>query len=505
MHIARHVVVAAVATLVLSCAEGSLDGSNNQQLGPDTEATDVLASDTGSDTGSYLDGGHSGDIWDARPDDGGLDATADGQGFDVGGDTGGGFDVGDVSTSDGSNDSGGWDTGGADTGSDSGGDTGNGGPCGQTCVDGVCDPNTGSCVECLVDGDCMGAGLCDDQAKVCVPDCCTPLVEDAFTNITDSSPEFDIAVTDGGSPMIVFADEYDDKIELAERFNGQWYTQTVDTNVPGSFPYIALAIDSTGVPHIIMSDYEVVRHYWRPQSTWMSHDLLFEPVLTDYVDIVVDAKDTVHMIAIFDYSPERVHYASFDAQGQRNAETWDSPVSDPLTWANLGATSDGRPIASFDVGLADQVLIAEMNTGGNWVYETVGTDISQVHGMDVGPNDQPVVAFRYNSNDGPRLLSRSGTTWHNELIVNNSDHGYYPHIAVDDVDNPHIIYRASLGVGNYPPYYGYWDGNGWASHEVSTMPDVGDLKIAVDGNRTGHAAIEDEDRDTISYVRFDPQ
>jgi hypothetical protein len=496
--------------LLTACAQG--------EIGPNNEAEN----DTGSEQTDTIGGGGDAGV-DSDDDTGTTDSSDDTSVADTS-DTSDAPDTDPGDTTD--------DTGAADTGNDTGADTvdpDTGGPCAQvTCSSGVCDPNTGACVDCLGDSDC-GAGVCDTStntcigcasdsdcgtdavchatAAVCIEPCCEETVQDSFTAVGYSHNYFDIAVTPGGDPAIIFGDRDNDVLKYAQPVNGQWLSQTIPNTQTGNTGVdVRLALDSSGNPHVIASRYGSLKHLWRDSTGWNSHDLLTLSADSGYVDIAIDSNDTVHMVALVDYG-DQIRYATYDAQGGRAGEDITLPGTDPNppVWTNIGVTSSGTPVVSFQIGLDKELIIAE-KPGSTWQFDTAAQDVAQVHGLAVDHGDEPVVSYRKNStNDGLRLLRRSGGTWSDTLVVADPDHGYSSDVAVGPLGDPHVIYMANGSGGQYdnPMYYARWNGSAWESIQVAGVDRAFYPRIAMDDTRTPHVVVYDPPRDSIEYVRLD--
>jgi hypothetical protein len=467
------------AALSSACASSEIDPRDGKQTEADAQGHDT----------------YQGDIWTGPSDVGSVDAVSDAGPGDAGGD-GGSDDGGGGRDADGSNDSGTNDSGTSDTGQDTG--TSDSGQDTST-------SDTGPGVGCTSDNDCAVGARCHDRESVCVPSCCNNVThQDSFTAVSYSHNRFDIDVTDVGEPAIVFVDGDSDTIKYAQSLNNQWLSQDIDTISRSTSTNVRLSLASDGTPHVIVGHYDFLKHYWRSTSGWQSENLLPtspDAISVGYVDIAVDANDGVHMVALLGYGSE-VLYNKQTAQGVRSEEYLIHPAPNNPVWTNIGVTSDGRPIASFQIGLDKNIVIAEKGTGGTWSYEILGQDISQVHGLAVDPNDQPVVAYRKGTNDGLRVARRTGQSWQHELIVADPDHGYSPDIAVDSLGDPHLVYMAQ-GAGQYdnPMYYARWNGAQWEHHQLTSVARAFYPRVVVDASRTPHAVVYDPTSDTISYLK----
>lgn len=152
-------------------------------------------------------------------------------------------------------------------------------------------------------------------------------------------------------------------------------------------------------------EYQRLVYYWRGDSGWESEELVSED----------DENDPSYADLAF-------------------------PEEDGAAWLNLDVTSDNGPIASFYVGPETELIVGELSTGGDWDFETVTSESFQIHGMSVGPDDEPTIAYHRSENDGLRLLSRDGADWTDELVYDEPEVAYSPDIAIDDLGDPHVVY-----------------------------------------------------------------
>ncbi len=470
-----------LTALSLSCAQGELADTEGSQSDGDAAGADVLLDDTGPTRDA------------PGPADSDASASPDAPPSDTG--------FSDAAPSDAQPN----DTDAGDAGPDGAGeDVDTGGGCVQNgCTDGICDSATGACVECVSDGDCTD-GRCHNRHQICVPDCCTETAEPAFTSDSYSHNRFDIDVTGAGEPSILFGDGETDTLRYAQQVGSQWLSQDITSADVGTSTNIRLTLAAGGDPHVILGRYETLKHFWRDQNGWQEHDLLVDPGSVGYVDIAADSQGTIHMIALLGYGDE-ILYATYDAQGQRSEEYLTLPPANRPVWVNVATTSDGRPIASFQIGQDKDVVVAERSSAGSWSYEIPGDDVAQVHGMAVGPDDQPVIAYHRETTDGLRLLRRQASqSWTDDLIVASPDHGFTPDVAVDSLGDPHVVYMArGPGQNENPLYYARWDGADWEHLQVTGADRAFYPRIALDDSRTPHIAVYDPPNDTITYVRLD--
>ena len=445
------------------------------------------------------------------------------------------------------------DDNGDDDGDDNGDDNGDD-PCdGVTCTDGVCDPDSGECVDCLTNADCSGDEVCDEEEQECVectedgdcPDelacdvdggtcvgcvgdgdcdndaichdvyptcvdaCCDFVQEDVFTDIPYSHDRFDIAVTDEGEPTIAFLDGDTDDIMLAERIGGNWYTQQVGDVADTLSTNVRIDLDAEGNPHLVVRRHEYWKYHWRDGSTWYEEDVWDEEIGQSYTDIAVDDDGRTHFIGLgYLYDDDQAHYAVYSPGDGWDRETFEFGEGASLQWTALALTGDNEPVISFTLSEDDDTDIhLARRDGSGWATEEVVDDVIQVHHMAVGPDDEVMVAHRppETPHDGLEL-TRDGTgSWETEL-VNTEEEASTMYLDIDERNDPHIVFQVS-GSGDYENYLRYtrWDGNDWETHSVdnSLVERAFWQRIAVDDDYVPHIAVYDSDRSTISYVTLE--
>ncbi|MBZ0271494.1 hypothetical protein K8I61_05620, partial [bacterium] len=110
---------------------------------------------------------------------------------------------------------------------------------------------------------------------------------------------------------------------------------------------------------------------------------------------------------------------------------------------------------------AAATMMSDDQSSMNWLY-TNGTDaitsriydglISAVHDAYALDPDDSLHAVYYRSGPSPAFiyLTNSGGPWHEEIIAEGKNVGYYPDIAIDSLNRPHIAFwDHSIGQEKY--------------------------------------------------------
>jgi hypothetical protein len=400
-------------------------------------------------------------------------------------------------------------------------------PCEQArCDAGLCDPDTGECVECLGDEDCPqgtceesthtcqgctsdeqcpGEALCDERVAACIEPCCSITVEEAFTDLSFAGSNFDISINDASAPTLLFGDSDANSVKYARRVDGQWLAQTIADFEFSLTAQFGLAHAPDGTPHVLVGDSSKLNHYRRPDDQWKSQNLLDSEKSVSSLDLAVDETGTLHLVALLELGEEVLYMTRSPdgTSGRRKLLNLPDFGDDTPVWVNLETTGDARPLATFQIGGQNALVVAERTGSDTWSYSTVGQKINQIHGLALGPDNEPTIAYRRKNQDGLYLLERRDGEWESTPVVELPDHGYSPDLAVDSRGNPHMIYRANTGMlGEFRLHYVRWNGNDWERHPIEGLDGGFYPRIVLDEDDTPHAATYSHSLSGISYIRF---
>lgn len=378
------------------------------------------------------------------------------------------------------------------------------GDCFNDCADGA-SCSEGECVSgCSSDDDCAGEAKCHVDAQSCVEPCCDFVREDVFANVPYSHDRFDIDLGPDGEPYIVFANNDDDTIYLAEKPSGTWL-QDVVGDYSGSSVNIRLVVDDQSTPHVVTRRFNSWRYFRRDDNDWIEEDVWTEELSNGYTELEVDADGTAHILGV---DGHEVHYARFSPGGTWTRETFEVDEDKYLIWLGMGLKADDQPVATltdYDSDAEVWTIDYAERTGTGWEVEPAVGDTHQVHDADVGPDDEVVIAHFLSEipHDGIELTYRDGGGWSTEF-VNSNGNGTNPYLAIDDRGDPHV----SFVGGEDDRFSGYtrFDGAGWETHEVpfDLVENAFWQRIAVDDDYRPHIAVYDSARDAIAYVTVQP-
>lgn len=146
-------------------------------------------------------------------------------------------------------------------------------------------------------------------------------------------------------------------------------------------------------------------------------------------------------------------------------------------------------------------MIVPMNVSAiSWKIETVDStgSVGWFPSIAVDSNDNPHISYYDYTNEALKYAKRTGSTWHIETVDMPGDVFRRTSIALDASDNPHISYHG----GEYDLLYARWTGSIWNIETVDSEGVVGDYNsLALDVNDNPHISYGDGDA-ALKYARW---
>lgn len=190
-----------------------------------------------------------------------------------------------------------------------------------------------------------------------------------------------------------------DEMWYAENSSGEFISEFLTSNEHMSYHY-ALAIDDSGVPHILYREWEEGLYYaTKSGSTWKTE--LIDPSYQRFEDIKVDRNRTIHVV----FGP-------------------------------------------FETGLKYGT-----NSGGTWHFETVPFDQYEINGAKLALDsaDEPHISFRLT--DPIYYCTKPLTDWQCDRIENDGGHHT---LALDQDDFAHIVTSDIYEIKHLTNRSGQW-------------------------------------------------
>lgn len=312
-----------------------------------------------------------------------------------------------------------------------------------------------------------------------------------------------------------------------------WATEVVDTITVGAVTQrrVAMALDSTGLPHVAYYDsangnlmYAVRSTVPPAAGTWAAEIVDATNDVGDYPSIAIDASEIVH-ISYYDTTNKNLMYATGNTGSFAT-----STVEGTGTPANVGKFTDiainpatGYPAIVYLSESTNAGRIAEWN-GASWdfavctgvyagggcialtfaangdchvTYPRVGVRYNKrtsgvwdsntnVTGGDTNDRDIALIGsnpwIAYNMMTGDLgLVQYNGSSWDSPVTLDSAnDTGAWPHIALDGDGNPGIAYNTDTGPGTGYLRYIKYDGASWAAETVDNSAVCTGLYPALD-------------------------
>ena len=436
-----------------------------------------------------------------------------------------GHDAG-IDTSSGDNDQ----PGDPDTGSPDDPDTGEPPLCdGVTCSNGICDPDTGECVECLDDNncsgdlscdpltntclgcvddvDCPGDAQCHDQYPTCVDACCDFSAEEAFSHDLASWSQFVFALDSEGDPSLLTLRQQlsqPSRLYYSVRTDSGWLTEELGEYNSSITANMAFEFDAQDEPHFVFRYFNHWTYWRRDGSTWIEEDVWDEEISSGHTDMIVEDDGTVHVLGVL---WNEVHYARRSPGGTWERETYVAADEDyNLTWMVADQLSDGSIVVSlgpFFVPGGPRDLDIAIRTPSGWAQETIAEGVNQIHDMSVTSDDEILVVHRAegSSYEGLELTGNGSGQWSTEILTPVSVFDY--RIAIDLRDDPHFAYTVSApDEDDSGLRYHRWDGSDWEVHTIADdlVGSAGRHHIAVDEEYRPHIVVFDSSLGRLRYL-----
>ena len=278
-------------------------------------------------------------------------------------------------------------------------------------------------------------------------------------------------------------------IKYASLSGNNWDIKTV-TNLGLEDYYPNLAIDSSGIPHIVYinEDKDNVRHTYFKNNTWQT-EIIDNRSSISQVSFRLDSNLHPHIA----YLSKGLLYAYNDGN------KWYKETVDDSLWyddVSLAMDSKNRPHIAYSDD--DNVKYAYKDVGG-WHIDEV--DSGSTPSLSLDNNDFPLIAY-YDVNSGDlKYAHYDGNSWQPEVVDHIGDiHGIGRlSLALDSSSHPCIAY---LDPPSEKIKYAYFNGSSWEISVIDTCDTYG-ISLALDSNDHPHIAYYDFDNDALKYAYYD--
>ena len=285
----------------------------------------------------------------------------------------------------------------------------------------------------------------------------------------------DIAAGPSGALHVVWYDFAPGDYEVYYRKSPDggitWTTTQRITWTSGGSEYPAIAVDSSGNPHMAWTeytpgDYEICyKKSTDGGTTWTTAKrLTWNAESSDEPDLAVDSSGNPHVIW-YDKTPG--NYEIYYSRSTDGGATW-TPTK-RLTWDSAGSWYPSIAVASSDIlhlvwenatSESPEIYYKKSTDGGaSWTPTKRLTWTSGLSGspqIAVDPSHNPHVVW-YDNTPGPyeiyyKKSSNGGTIWAAAERLTWANGSYDPDMAPDPSGHIHVVWQSDL-PGNHEIYY----------------------------------------------------
>ena len=282
------------------------------------------------------------------------------------------------------------------------------------------------------------------------------------TSLGYLSGESAVALDSSGNPHIAYFEGNNDDLRYAHWDGSCWQISTVDAEAIIYWGNPSIAIDSADSPHIAYYEYgdgDLRYAYW-DGSSWQISVVDGELDVGECNHLVMDSLDRPH-IAYFSTSLGDIKYARWDGSIW-HIETVDDDAGGLTQSVSLALDDNEYPHITY---CSHAALTYAHWDGSSWqidTLESVGSGVVGVYSsIALDSNDYPHISYGY-YNIGGTIIQRlqyrywTGTYWYVEVVDEDSS-GTAPNIlSLDSLDHPCIAYIGYWGIT-----YAHWDGTSW--------------------------------------------
>lgn len=328
-----------------------------------------------------------------------------------------------------------------------------------------------------------------------------------------------LALDAGGDPHVAYT-RY--QLHRNGLDNGIWYAhwdgvawQRVLVELAGSIdnddpydPYaVALALGSSGEPHIAYITEDDVNYARRMGDVWSHEELAAGKSYDNRVAMTLDSQDRPHIVYRVVAAGQLV-YHHFDGA------MWVSQIID------MAVTNDAFPDITVDSGddpyvsyykETDHSIRYAHKVGGMWQSDVVDTHAQgqdqpfKVIEIDDGGN--PAIAYIWNGNKDLNLARWNGASWDLETV--RTEAGAFDledriGLDFDSAGNPHIVFAAE-SFNTLRLTGAQWDGSQWLFRVIENSPSAGhSLSMKLDAGDDLHLSYYDATHGDLRYTAFGP-
>jgi hypothetical protein len=250
-----------------------------------------------------------------------------------------------------------------------------------------------------------------------------------------------LALDTTGNPRIAYYNGTHHDLQYASLDGGGWTKMIADHGIRGAYP--ALALDSSGYPHIAYVNYNgghpELMYAWYDGAAWHNTTAPGDHI-GYYNSLVLDSSNTAHISTT---NTTGLYYLTWDGV------SWTSVPIDTNCEAresSIARDADGKIYISYFDYTNHQLRFADLDMG---TLDTVSASYYGLGGtLSLDSMGKPHIIFRNGSTGTLMYASRKAySSWDMETVDDTTGNvGYYPSMALDSSDRPHVSYWEYTGT-----------------------------------------------------------
>ena len=317
-----------------------------------------------------------------------------------------------------------------------------------------------------------------------------------------------LALDINGNPHISYAEfEYPSRLKYAKWTGAAWETQCLTID---SVHYTSLAVDSQGFPHISYAGRSVNLFYTRlTESGWQTETIDSDYDAGKFNSLALDSNDNPH-ISYYAQNIQALKYVYLSENGWvtnivesrpdiNAAEGW------TFVYNSIALDSNDNPHISY-FGYHDGILRYAKSSAGQWSIQMVDKAgrAGLYSSLALDKSGNPHISYQDTSYVQLKYMHWTGSKWEKETVDGDIYYtGYFSSLALDSKGYPHISYF-DLYYGNLK--YTQWTGSKW---DIQTIEGVAPNSnyfmkwypsLALDGNDNPHVSYFDENNTAWKYA-----
>jgi len=305
------------------------------------------------------------------------------------------------------------------------------------------------------------------------------------TEDVDASPQTGyytaIAIDSSGNPHISYSDytTTTNSLYYAHKDSSGWHIEKLDSgDVEGA---TSIAIDTFGYPHISYHQHTNLGHpvcelkyAYKDASGWHIETVESGNIVGGSNSLVLDSANRPH-IAYSDNSLQALKVADY------TGSKWDISIVDPTGWG-WAASMRIDSLSRFQIAYLDynsgSLKYALKDAASSWKIETV--DVGAAHdvlsaSLAVDSSNRPHIA--YGLSQPTRMLKYAYKDASGWQIASISPGGYFASLTLDSADRPHIACEGYYGTLDYT----HKEVDGWHSDNVDSYGYFPSIAIDASG------------------------